>query len=365
MKRDLEKLIQGTADAARAWAYASGPSARLPAEGLRPAFVAHRLVCALAELEELFAVHRTLWPQDQTWRARHGESMLDRLGSKADLTRMGAEVAEEERPDPALARSQDIGDLFEFFCQVRRSILFDGDSADAYLSARDTGSSVEAAMESVRGLDRSRRSALEQALSGFVNNSCLHQTARLPNGAVLGERYWPLFRAARLLRGETHMSIERISEILDEAEIKPETRERVRTLIDELRRVLSDYDIDRIRDILASGGQLFPGMGPDGSIVVIPGDGPGHCAPIVLAVAKGKDGRSRHGLPNVMREVRAHLIHCFEIAEVVILLTDRWDPDLMKESESDFYAHGSRSHGRKVLIPIVTWKGQITTYDWP
>lgn len=82
MKRDLEKLIQGTADAARAWAYASGPSARLPAEGLRPAFVAHRLVCALAELEELFAVHRTLWPQDQTWRTRHGESMMDRLGSK-------------------------------------------------------------------------------------------------------------------------------------------------------------------------------------------------------------------------------------------------------------------------------------------
>lgn len=161
------------------------------------------------------------------------------------------------------------------------------------------------------------------------------------------------------------MNIENILEILDRAEIKPETRNRVRTLIDELRLVLSDYDIDRIRDILASGGQLFPGVGQDGSIVVIPGDGPGHCAPIVLAIAKGKDGRSRHGLPNVMREVRAHLIHCFEIAEVVILLTDRWDPDLMKESERDFYAHGSRSHRRKVLIPIVSWKRQLTTYDWP
>lgn len=365
MKRDLEKLIQGTADAARAWAYASGPSARLRVEGFRPAFVAHRLVCALTELEELLAVHRSLWPQDQTWRARHGESMVDSLGSRADLTGMGAEVAEEERPDPALARSRDIGDLFEFFCQVRRSILFDGDSADAFLSARDAGSSVEAVMESIRALDRSRRSALEQALTGFVNNSCLHPTARLPNGAVLGERYWPLFRAARLLRGETHMDIERISEILDEAEIKPETRERVRTLIDELRRVLSDYDIDRIRDILASGGQLFPGMGQDGSMVVIPGDGPGHCAPIVLAIAKGKDGRSRYGLPNVMREVRAHLIACFEIAEVVILLTDRWDPDLMKESEGDFFAYGSRSRGRKALIPVVSWKRQITTYDWP
>jgi hypothetical protein len=220
-------------------------------------------------------------------------------------------------------------------------------------------------MESLLALDRSRRTALEQALFGFISNSFMHSTARLPNGTVLGERYWPLFRAVRLLRRETDMNIEEIRGILDDAEIRPETRDRVRKLIDELRRILSDYDIDRIRDILTSGGQLFPGMEEDGGIVVIPGDGPGHCAPIVLAVAKGKDGRSRHGLPNVMRDVRAHLIHCFEIAEVVILLTDRWDPDLMKESEGDFYAHGSRSHGRKVLIPIVTWKGQITTYDWP
>jgi hypothetical protein len=365
VKRDLEKLIQGTAEAARAWAYAAGPAGRLPAEGLRPAFVAHRLVCALAEMEELLAVHRTLWPQDQTWRARHGESMVDRMGPRADLTRLGAEVAEEERPDPALARSQDIGDLFEFFCQIRKSILFDGDSADAFVSASDTRSAIEAAMGSIRTLDRSRRAALEQALSGFVSNSFMHSPARLPNGAVLGERYWPLFRAVRLLRGETNMNIEEIHGILDDAEIRPETRDRVRRLIDELRRVLSDYDVDRIRDILASGGQLFPGMGEDGGIVVIPGDGPGHCAPIVLAIAKGKDGRSRYGLPNVMREVRAHLIHCFEIAEVVILLTDRWDPDLMKESEGDFSAYASRSQGRKVIIPIVSWKRQLTAYEWP
>ena len=66
-----------------------------------------------------------------------------------------------------------------------------------------------------------------------------------------------------------------------------------------------------------------------------------------------------------MREVRAHLIHCFDIAEVVILLTDRWDPDLMKESEADFAAYASRTLARKVLIPIVTNKRQLTPYDWP
>jgi len=364
VKRDLEKLIQGTAEAAQAWAYASEPGVRMPTEGLRPAFVAHRLVCALAEMDELLAVHRTLWPQDQTWRKRNGEAMLERLDSKADLTRIGAEVAEEELPDPAMARSQDIGDLFEFFCQIRKSILFYGDFMDALLAARATRSSIEAAMESLQTLERSRRVALEQALSRFVSNSFMHSTARLPNGAVLGERYWPLFRAVRLLRRETDMKTEEVRGIFDDAEIKPETRDRVRKLIDELRRVLSDYDIDEILDILGSGGQLFPGLGEDGGIVVIPGDRPGNCAPIVLAIAKGK-GRYRHGLRSVMREVRAHLIHCFEIAEVVILLTDRWDPDLMKESEADFSAYASRSHGRKVIIPIVAWKRRLTTYDWP
>ena len=161
------------------------------------------------------------------------------------------------------------------------------------------------------------------------------------------------------------MNIDEIGRILEESKIKPETRDRVGQLIDAIRRALSDYDLEQIRDILADGGELFPGIGDGGDIVVIPSRGPGHCAPIVLAIAQGRDGRSRYGLPNVMRDVRAHLIHCFEIAEVVILLTDRWDPDLMKESEPDFTAYASRPTGRKVLIPIVSWKRQLTTYSWP
>lgn len=161
------------------------------------------------------------------------------------------------------------------------------------------------------------------------------------------------------------MKIEDIRDILREAEIKSETCDRVGALIDALRRILADFDIDRVRDILVSGDHLFPGVGDGGSIAVIPGDSPSHCAPIVLAIAKGRDGRSRYGLPNVMREVRAHLIQCFEIAEVVVLLTDRWDPELMNESEPDFSAYASRPSGAKIIIPIVSWKRQITAYDWP
>ena len=161
------------------------------------------------------------------------------------------------------------------------------------------------------------------------------------------------------------MKIDGMREILETANISSETREFVDKLIDTLLRVLSDYEFDQILDVIANGGKPFPGIDDQEGFVVIPGNGSGSCAPIVLAIAKGRDSRSRFGLPKVMREVRAHLIQCFEVAEVVILLTDRWDPDLMKESEADFASYGSRQFGRKILIPIVSWKRKLTVYNWP
>ena len=365
MKLELEKLILGTAHAIRAWASVSGNAVQLATDGLRPSFVAYRLACAMAEMEELLAVHKTLWPQDQEWRERNGELMVGRMYPKAELCRNGAVVAEEERPELALAQSQDIGDLFDFFCQVRNSLLYDSANTDGPDKPQSIRVAIDAAMEAIQVMGGTSRAALEGALAGYISNSFLYSNARLPSGAALGERYWPLFRAVQLLRREKQMNVDEIRDILEQAEIRSEIRDRVSVLIDALRRMLSDFDFDRVRDILASEGHLYPGMGDDGGIVVIPGDSPARCAPIVLAIAKGRDGRSRYGLPNVMREVRAHLIQCFEIAEVVVLLTDRWDPDIMKESEADFSAYASRPSGAKVIIPIVSWKRQLTAYDWP
>lgn len=365
MKRKLEKHIQASARAVSAWSSVAADAARQTPVGMRPAFVAHRMACALAEVEELLAVHSSLWPEEIRWRQRFREPIVEGLLQNAKFLRSGIEVAHEEQPESGLARSQDSGDLYAFFCQVRRSIKYFSGLSDGDPTVRHFDNSIDDALESIRALDRTQKFALETALTSLLYNSFLILDARLPNGDSLSERYLPLVRAVRLLRGETSMNLDEICRTLDVAGIKPETRDRVNAFIDALRRALSDYDIDRIREILADGGHLFPGIGDGGDIVVIPGHGPGHCAPIVLAIAQGRDGRSRYSLPNVMREVRAHLIRCFEIAEVVILLTDRWDPDLMKESVPDFSAYASRSVGRKVLIPIVSWKRQLTTFEWP
>jgi len=161
------------------------------------------------------------------------------------------------------------------------------------------------------------------------------------------------------------MKIHDIQSVLKDSKIKPETRELVDELINELQRMISENNIDRVCDILSNDRQLYPNIFQDGGIVVIPGNGKGHCAPIVLAITKGRDGRSKYGLLNVMRKVRAYMIQCFEIVEVVIMLTDRWDPDLMKESEADFSAYASRPYGSKIIIPIVGWKNKLTAYSWP
>ena len=365
MKKDLEKLIQVTSNAVEVWSSSPVPKGRLSEDFFRPSFVAHRLGCALEELNELLSVHRMYWPQEQSWRDRHGANLLGLLRSKKELISAGNEIAQEEWPDKELASSQELGDLFAFFCQVRKAILFSSNLADATGIDSNVSGVVNNAMHNIRKLEKHKANDLEDALTAFVRNSYLHSNVKLQNGVVLGERYRPLFQAIQLLRGESYMNIEEIHRVLRDVDLKPETRAYVEKLIDALRQVLSDFEIDQIRDILASGGQLFPGMGEDGSLVIIPGDGKGRCAPVVLAIAIGKESRSRYGLPKVMRSIRAHLIECFEIAEVVVLITDRWDPDIMKESEADFSAHASRSFGRKVLIPIVSWKRNFSAFNWP
>lgn len=156
-----------------------------------------------------------------------------------------------------------------------------------------------------------------------------------------------------------------LDDILTAARLQPDTLVRVRRLIQDLRAVLGDYGIDKLLDSIGSDDCPIRDVMRDGSIVVIPGRGQGSCAPIVLALARGRDGRSPQGVPSVMREVRAHVITCFEMAEVVLLLTDRWDPDLLRESVPDFKAHAARPVARKVLIPLVGWKAQLTAYPWP
>ena len=138
------------------------------------------------------------------------------------------------------------------------------------------------------------------------------------------------------------------------------------TCIDGLQRVPSKYrsDVSRGLEQLA---EAIAELGPDralrsfgdeaqtpmfgvskGTAVVtaIPGNGAASCSPVLFGVARGARNGST-GFSTVCRMVRARLIDC-PATEVVVLVSDSWDPRLLAESIEDFRAR--RRHGMEVLI---------------
>ena len=108
------------------------------------------------------------------------------------------------------------------------------------------------------------------------------------------------------------MEPDSIQDILAGAKLRPGALARIERLLADLRRVPSACDLEEFFDALSrgqdrilgirSGGTSrggFPGSG--GDIAVILGLEPRHCAPIVMALARGRDGRPPNSGPSVMR----------------------------------------------------------------
>ena len=376
MKGDLQRQILLSGREVLGWASTlRNPIDALLSDSVRPSFAAHRLICALAEMEELIAACKLLWPIEEAWCVRRWDETVQQVSAQFDtplhelrskLYERGREVAEEELPNAALASSPNARNLYAFFCQLRLTSLFQSASTDRMGGSGQLGGVVEQALEAVKGLVYHERRLLQLATEGLLSSHWLLSSARIAPENSIGARYQPIFQAVRLLRGESCMNWDEISNILSEAEIKNETKSQVKRILDSLRGHIEEFGFDRFKDLVSEGGANLPGIGEGDGVVVIPGsNGEASCTPVVLAIAQGRDLRRRHGLPRVMRLVRAHLIKCFEVAEVVILLSDNWDPSLMKENEWDFEEYRARRHFGKLLIPVVVVKRQLHAYTWP
>ena len=102
---------------------------------------------------------------------------------------------------------------------------------------------------------------------------------------------------------------------------------------------------------------LFGGSSQHPQITIIPGPKKQMaCTPIVVTVGSGtgpslpRPGRAPRGLRGVCRVLRSHLIACFGITEAAVLVTDVWDPNLIRESLDDFRAHKRRGVLFTVLL---------------
>lgn len=96
----------------------------------------------------------------------------------------------------------------------------------------------------------------------------------------------------------------------------------------------------------------------------------GECKPILVAFATGVAGK--RGLRSVFRQIREHLITCGDSGcsgsgptRTVILFTDSWDPQVVKESEADWEAHVSHSIVPKTFIGALVSGSKISPVSFP
>lgn len=97
-------------------------------------------------------------------------------------------------------------------------------------------------------------------------------------------------------------------------------------------------------------------------INIIPGNQMAACTRIAVAVATGSSPTSSVGFPSVMRAVREYIIDCERMAKAVVLISDTWDPRLIKEHIRDIQAHQRKG---RFVVPHLASGSHIHRVDWP
>ncbi len=105
---------------------------------------------------------------------------------------------------------------------------------------------------------------------------------------------------------------------------------------------VSDFSYDEfVDDVLAEtfrSGEDSP-IG-SGEINLIPSNDRGACRSVLIAVSKGD--KKAIGFQSIMRQVREHLIECWEQTRIVIVLCDHWSKGMLDGHIRDVRAHHRR-----------------------
>ena len=145
--------------------------------------------------------------------------------------------------------------------------------------------------------------------------------------------------------------------------IPKEILSEVSSLVDVLEGSLANLPYDRlIQEIIGRGGDIR-NLNETGIVFnVIPSNQKIACSQITLALSTGISSAGPLYFPRVMRSVREYLIDCEHIAEIVVLLTDTWSPQHIKESIGDILAHARHN---RYIVPHLVNGSRILRVDWP
>lgn len=124
----------------------------------------------------------------------------------------------------------------------------------------------------------------------------------------------------------------------------------VKSVIERVAAAIAQQGYDGFAREARSGGLFADGvLGDDESrISVIPGEGMGRCAPMLLAIARG--GTAKTGMKAVAKLIRLHLSECENLTDSVLIVTDEWKHNVLDESLDDFRLRARKGVRFSVLM---------------
>ena len=324
-------------------------------------FVLQSYFKALGQLESFLDAASAEWP-DTTARLaqellRYSPALLP--GESDDLRRhlvIRLEVSLWTDFPQAFPESKeghrDIGYICDLACEFHRLMHFDRGASLYTAAVGMVGIMHESDWRNALLIEVSRLSADErQELAGrmrtYLRNSFVLKSLPPKERRVRENQEFLLSIASE--PGETMFNMD-VKGLLDEmsgAEIDSALKARVETVLVRLGDLLAEIPLDEIPGILGDWG----GARSFSDVNIIPSDSNSSaCHSILLAIASGHS--KTNSLSGVLREVRRHLIDCFRENQVVIILTDTWDPKKFSESEADILAH--RRKGKIFITGVVS-----------
>ena len=129
----------------------------------------------------------------------------------------------------------------------------------------------------------------------------------------------------------------------------------VRRIVERIADAILQRGFDAFADDIFMPGALGEVEGDEGGALfsVIPGDGPGKCAPLLIAVAHAG---GREGMSKILPKVRKHLIDCDPNPRAVIIVSDEWNPKILGDSLGDLKSHAAK--GKKFVFILAPQPGR-------
>ena len=335
--------------------------------------VSFELLVAISQFDECRAVHQAYWPLDeQPYRALAELLFSNRATMLAGMYEYGREEI-VQRVVKWRMEVDDDADLFSKMLQWRElnAAICALDETEETRRFTEVLSGLFARIsEQLKALTLEEQTEFSSAIGDYLANQWLYPRVVDHAGVSMGDRYGKLFEVANIRRELVMFDSDALKSAMRAAELDTELQGALKGFFDRLNSAIADYGLDALGDILEDGGSPFGALPKDWSI--IPGNKPGPCPRVVIAIATSKSPISKLGPIQVMRKLREVLISCCDSGckgpktEVAIFVGPLQSmTKVIEESSGDLEKHLFKvPQIFKVFIPVGVLQKNLNVIAW-